>query len=56
MLRHPLRSCLAALTFTAASASSTPAQELIPEHLTNLRYRHIGPGRQPDLGGPWRDR
>ena len=43
MLRRRLRLCLAALTFTAASASSTPAQELIPEHLTNLRYRHIGP-------------
>ena len=43
MLRRRLRLCLAALTFTAASASPTPAQELIPEHLANLQYRHIGP-------------
>ena len=56
MLRRRLRLCLAALTFTAASASSTPAQELIPEHLTNLQLPPHRPGGQPDLGGPWRDR
>ena len=43
MLRHPLRSCLAALTFTAAATSSAPAQQPSSEHLANLQYRHIGP-------------
>ena len=43
MLRHRLRSCLAALSLAAATTPAAPAQQPTSDQLAALQYRHIGP-------------